>query len=114
MKKLVLPVLALCATAALAQQVEPTSTSAPVDPEPPRDAPFEPDAENCEDRITAVRAANGQPKLERGTTSADDAQFIAAVDKRIDGCAVMVMRQDTSDIRPLPKPSDEVRIIKID
>jgi hypothetical protein len=32
--------------------------------------------------------------------------LIAAVDHRIDGCSVMVMRDDTSDVRTLPEPRE--------
>lgn len=33
--------------------------------------------------------------------------MIAAVDKRIDGCAVMQMHRDVDDIRPLPAAPDQ-------
>ena len=59
--------------------------------------------ENCRDRIELVREERGLPKLERDSASHDEALLIAAVDKRVDGCSVMVMRHDTSDIRPLPE-----------
>ena len=59
--------------------------------------------ENCRDRIELVREERGLPKLERDSASPDEALLIAAVDKRVDGCSVMVMRHDTSDIRPLPE-----------
>lgn len=58
----------------------------------------------CRDRIQTVREERGLPKLDRGNASKEEPLFIAAVDKRIDGCSVMVMRNDTSDIRPLPAP----------
>ena len=111
MKKFVVSALALCATTAMAQQVE--ITPATSEPQVELQTPRATEAANCEDRITQVRAANGQPKLDRGRSS-EAAKFIAAVDLRIDDCSVMVMREDTSDIRPLPKRSDEVRIRKID
>jgi hypothetical protein len=60
----------------------------------------------CRDRIEAVRDERGLPKLERDNAVPDEPLFIAAVDKRIGGCAVMVMRNNTSDIRPLPKFED--------
>ena len=69
---------------------------------------------NCDDTIHHARAAAGQPRLERGPATADEALMIAAVDLEIDGCAVMVMRQDTSDLRPLPAPSQDVRIVPLD
>jgi hypothetical protein len=58
---------------------------------------------NCRDRIVLVREERGLPKLERDTASPDEPLLIAAVDKRIDGCAVMVMHGNTSDVRPLPE-----------
>jgi hypothetical protein len=59
----------------------------------------------CRDRIQEVRRELGKPALERESTRADPL-FIAAVDKRIGGCSVLVMRNDTSDIRPLPEPRE--------
>jgi hypothetical protein len=59
----------------------------------------------CRDRIQEVRRELGKPALDRDAAP-QDPLFIAAVDKRIDGCSVMVMRNDTSDIRPLPAPQE--------
>ncbi len=59
----------------------------------------------CRDRIHEVRRELGKPALERDASPADPL-LIAAVDKRIDGCAVLVMRNDTSDVRPLPAPRE--------
>jgi hypothetical protein len=59
----------------------------------------------CRDRIQEVRRELGQPPLDR-TAAPADPLFIAAVDKRIGGCSVLVMRNDTSDIRPLPAPRE--------
>ena len=59
----------------------------------------------CRDRIHEVRRELGKPALDRDARP-DEPLFIAAVDKRIDGCSVMVMRNDTSDIRPLPAPQE--------
>ena len=59
----------------------------------------------CRDRIREVRRELGQPALDRNAP-VQDPLFIAAVDKRIGGCSVLVMRNDTSDIRPLPEPSE--------
>jgi len=56
----------------------------------------------CRDRIQQVRRELGKPVLDRDNTPPQAPLFIAAVDKRIDGCSVMVMRNDTSDFRPLP------------
>lgn len=66
--------------------------------------PSNPDAV-CRDRIQEVRRELGLPAIERDA-SPQNPLFIAAVDKRIDGCSVMVMRNDTSDIRPLPAPQE--------
>jgi hypothetical protein len=57
----------------------------------------------CRDRILEVRREFGKPALERDAAQ-QDPLLIAAVDKRIGGCSVLVMRNDTSDIRPLPAP----------
>ena len=52
-----------------------------------------------------MRRERGQPELER-EDSPEDPLLIAAVDRRVGGCSVLVMRDDTSDIRPLPKPRE--------
>jgi hypothetical protein len=57
---------------------------------------------NCRDRVYEVREERGLPKLERDTASPDEPLFIAAVERQIDGCSVLVMRHDLSDVRPLP------------
>jgi hypothetical protein len=58
----------------------------------------------CRDRIHEVRQDRGLPMLQRDTAKPDEPLFIAAVDKRIDGCSVMVMRNNLADVRPLPAP----------
>ena len=72
-----------------------------------------PSPEFCRERITHARETSGQPPLkDRGPASADNPYLIHAVDKRIDGCAVMVMMGDAKDIRPLPaKPEGPVLLI---
>ncbi|MEZ5682474.1 MAG: hypothetical protein R3E14_14385 [Erythrobacter sp.] len=66
----------------------------------------------CRDKIHQVRAAANLPRLDRGTAARrEEGYLIAAVDTRIDGCSVMVMRNDTSDIRPLPKPGGNVGLV---
>jgi hypothetical protein len=69
----------------------------------------------CRDRIEQVRAASGLPRLDRGNASPDEQPLlIAAVDKRIGGCAVMVLRNNTSDIRPIPAaPEGPPRVRRI-
>lgn len=57
----------------------------------------------CRDTIHEVREARGLP---REATAPEPGQLIAAVDHRINGCSVLVMRNDTSDVRPLPAMPD--------
>ena len=57
-----------------------------------------------------MREDLGLPGIERETASPDEPLFIAAVDKRIDGCSVMVMRGNLADIRPLPAPDAPARL----
>jgi hypothetical protein len=61
---------------------------------------------NCRGRIETARAERGLPPLQRDTAKAGEPLFIAAVDKLIDGCEVLVMRNNLSDIRPLPEFED--------
>ena len=61
---------------------------------------------DCNDRIERVRADLGQPVLRRDPADPDRPYLIAAVDKRVDGCAVMQMRGDLNDLRPLPAPHE--------
>lgn len=58
----------------------------------------------CLARVEAARAAAGQPMLDRTPADGETGYLIAAVDKRIDGCAVMQMHGDVNDLRPLPNP----------
>lgn len=58
---------------------------------------------NCRGRIETARAELGLPKLPSDDTASGEPMFIAAVAKSIDGCQVLVMRNNLSDIRPLPK-----------
>jgi hypothetical protein len=60
----------------------------------------------CRDRIEAVRDERGLPKLSRDNTAPAEPLLIAAVDKRIGGCSVLVMRNNTNDIHPLPQFQD--------
>ena len=107
--RLVVPLIALLlATAAAAP---PTATDSP-DPSPGEKnadvAEVRIDPTNgktvCRDTIQQVRAERGLPWVDRGTApEPDEPLLIATVDHRIDGCSVMVMRNDTSDVRPLPE-----------
>jgi hypothetical protein len=60
----------------------------------------------CRDRIDKAREELGLPKLSHDTAKPPEPLFIAAVDKRVGGCSVMVMRDNLSDIRPLPQFQD--------
>lgn len=61
----------------------------------------------CRETIQEVREERGLPWVDRGTAvEPDEPLLIAAVDKTIDGCSVLVMRDNTSDIRPLPEPRE--------
>lgn len=67
--------------------------------------------ESCADRIERVRDDLAQPRLDRSPASADKPLLIAAVDKRIDGCAVLQMKGNVNDLRPLPvAPSGPPRL----
>jgi hypothetical protein len=100
--RIVLPLLALLSPAMTLA----ADTPAPAETESVRPTVRElkgpPEPANCRDRIHAVREERSLPKLERDTASPDEPLFIAAVDKRIGGCSVLVMRQNLSDVRPLP------------
>lgn len=125
MRSLVLPALALAGVAIAAEPDEeraesgetkmaaeatPCDGSVPVfNPEGCPERPI--DVDECEQTITQVRDANGQPSLRREGAAPEDAEMIAAVDHQIDGCSVMVMHNDTSDVRPVPKPEDGAELV---
>ena len=69
-----------------------------------------PELQRCSDVIREVRSAEGLPALQRGPATGEDGYLIAAVDKRIDGCAVMQMHGNVNDLRPLPEGSDDFRL----
>jgi hypothetical protein len=97
------PQLALDASSAL--KAEPSSGASPsvfrVSPENNEGA-----RANCRGRIVAARAELGLPTLPEDGVKAGEPLFIAAVARSIDGCQVLVMRNNTSDIRPLPQFQD--------
>jgi hypothetical protein len=66
---------------------------------------------DCADRIEQIRDTTGQPKLDRAPVSADKPLLIAAVDKRIDGCSVLLMKNDVNDIRPVPATADGAAVL---
>ncbi len=81
-------------------------------PSPLEDAPPSPPAlryqtpapapDGCRDRITLVREERGLLRLQREMAEPEEPLLIAGVDKRIEGCSVLVMKDNVSDIRPLP------------
>jgi hypothetical protein len=67
----------------------------------------QPVGRNCRGRIEAVRDERGLPKLQRDNAAPDQPLLILAVDRTIDGCEVLVMKNNASDIRPLPEFSEK-------
>jgi len=84
---LVLPVLAAAAASAIPATPAPTPATRAA----------------CREAIMQVRAQAGLPALDRGNAQPGEGLLIAAVDKRIDNCRVLVMARDTRDIRPEPE-----------
>lgn len=74
----------------------------------PEDIPLDiRDPSVCRDKIEQARAANGQPPLfEREPASPNKPYRIYAVDRRQDGCSVMVIMGNPNDIRPLPERAE--------
>jgi len=104
--RLALPLIALMLTSAAAAENLPDPTlPQTVDRVSPPDGVNIIDRTTCRDRIHLVREERGLPQLDRSTAS-PEASLIAAVDHRIDGCSVMVMYNNTSDIRPVPTMPD--------
>lgn len=65
----------------------------------------------CADVIREARDNAGLPQLDRRTASPENPELVWAVDHRRDGCGVLVMRGNPDDIRPVPKPSENVTIM---
>ena len=66
----------------------------------------------CRDRIHTVREERGLPPLDREAADPEEPLLIAAVDHRIDGCSVMVMKYDSRDVRPIPKPDESAPLLR--
>lgn len=74
-----------------------------------------PSPEQCRDRIHRAREASGQPQLDQNPATPDSPPIIWAVDRRVEGCSVMVVKGNPDDIRPLPAPpEDAAGLIPID
>jgi hypothetical protein len=100
-----LPFLALSlATGAAAETAVPAPAPGITIPMPAPNSPLvTPEGRvPCRDTVHAVREERGLPQLRRETAAPDEPLLIAAVDQRINGCAVMVMYDNTNDVRPLP------------
>ncbi len=109
--RIVLPLIALVASTGAVPAPEP---ALPILPTPMLEGPPGPGEAVCRDIIHEAREERGLPKLAEKEASADEPLFIAAVDKRLDGCSMLVMRNDTSDIRPLPAmPAAPARLQRI-
>jgi len=95
---LILPFLAGSAAAA------PSTTPSEQAPSAQGEQPT--DHRACRDRIETVRAERGLPRLQRDSARPREAEALMfyAVDRQIDGCAVLVMVNDPRDVRPLPRP----------
>ena len=66
----------------------------------------------CRDRIAKAREDYGQPPLlKREPASPERPLAIYAVDRREEGCGVIVMMGDTTDIRPVPEQPKGSRIM---
>ena len=95
-----------------------TAASPPPEPSiaPPEidglQVPAEPGEAVCRDRIHTVREERDLPTIRRETADPDVPLLIAAVDHRIDGCSVMVMRHDTRDVRPIPRPDERAPLLR--
>jgi hypothetical protein len=66
----------------------------------------------CRDRVHTVREERGLPRLERDTADPEEPLLFAAVDHRIDGCSVLVMKHDSRDVRPIPKPDEKAPLFR--
>ena len=51
---------------------------------------------------------NSQPRFERGPASPDMGQIIFAVDWRVDGCSVILVKNSVGDVRRLLQQSDVI------
>jgi hypothetical protein len=51
---------------------------------------------------------NSQPRFERGPVSPDMGQMLYAVDWRVDGCSVVLVKNSVGDVRRLLQQSDVI------
>lgn len=111
--RIVVPLMALMLTSGAAAESARTPQAVPPEPVPGAFVAQTGGKAVCRDRIHEVRQERGLPKLQRDTASPDEPVLIAAVDKRIGDCSVMVMLGDLADLRPLPAAPGEPRLQRI-
>ncbi|GMN01499.1 hypothetical protein [Erythrobacter sp. MTPC3] len=72
--------------------------------------------DECADKIMQARDESGLPALgDRQIADPDNPLLYYAVDRREDGCGVMVMKGNRSDIRPVPAlPEGPISVIPAD
>jgi hypothetical protein len=59
--------------------------------------PGDAEGRQCRDgNLPAVDSPNRQPRFERGPATPESGQIIYAVDRRIDGCSVILVKSDTT------------------
>jgi hypothetical protein len=63
---------------------------------------------DCRKRIELARAAAGRPRLDRAPADANKPILHYAVDRRIDGCGVLVPVGDPAGMLPPPEPGPPV------
>ena len=65
--------------------------------------------QQCRERIAMLRHARGLPPLAEPDKdrAAREPLLIAAVDRQIEDCPVLLMYRDQDDIRAVPQPSDQ-------
>lgn len=69
--------------------------------------PFVPPGAQCRDNASPTNDEPArQPRFEREPATQDSSQIIYAVERRIDGCSVILVKGATRTIRPLLEPSD--------
>jgi hypothetical protein len=106
--RVAVPVIALALATSAAAEPPATTTPQRVIVQTPLQALSAPPGTSagrtpCRDTIHEVREARGLPGE---AIAPEPGQLIAAVDHRINGCSVMVMYGNTSDVRPLPAMPD--------
>lgn len=62
----------------------------------------------CRERIRQARAAAGEPPIEPRTASPEKPILHYAVDRKVDGCGVLVAVGDPAGMIPPPKPGPPI------